>query len=114
MDQINWVSNRRQGSKPDIPLCSDDVCFTPKADIVQHGRDVRFVPKAHMQTILWLSPKRCSFDEIASGILTAFSRLNCNGSTIDSRIATSQVKPPKLHEGSDRGETRTGYQKALR
>jgi hypothetical protein len=40
--------------------------------------------------------------------------LNRNGSTIDSRIATSQVKPPKLREGPDRGEPRTGYQEALR
>src|SRR6516225_8737272 len=47
-----------------------------------------------MQTILWLSPKRCSFDEIASGIPTAFSRLNRNGSTIDSRPATSQLNHP--------------------
>ena len=47
-----------------------------------------------MQTILWSSPKRCSFGEIASGIPTAFSRLDCNGSTIDSRLATSQVNVP--------------------
>ena len=40
--------------------------------------------------------------------------LNRNGSTIDSRLATSQVKTPKLREGPDRGETRTGYQEALR
>ena len=40
--------------------------------------------------------------------------LNRNGSTIDSRLATSQVKPPKLREGPDRGEPRTGYQEALR
>jgi hypothetical protein len=45
---------------------------------------------------------------------TAFSRLNRNGSTIDSRLVTSQVKPPKLREGPDRGEPRTGYQEALR
>jgi uncharacterized protein (TIGR02300 family) len=41
-----------------------------------------------------LSPKRGSFDEVASEIPTAFSRLNRNGSTIDSRLATSQVKSP--------------------
>jgi uncharacterized protein (TIGR02300 family) len=63
----------------------------PKADIADRRGHVRFVPKADMQTILWLSPKRCSFDEIASGIPTAVSRLNYNGSTIDSRLATSQV-----------------------
>ena len=40
--------------------------------------------------------------------------LNRNGSTIDSRLATSQVKPPKLREGPDRGKPRTGYQEALR
>ena len=40
--------------------------------------------------------------------------LNRNGSTIDSRLATSQLKPPKLCEGPDRGEPRTGYQEALR
>jgi hypothetical protein len=40
--------------------------------------------------------------------------LNRNGSTIDSRLATSQVKPPKLREGPDRGEPRTGYQETLR
>ena len=39
--------------------------------------------------------------------------LNRNGSTIDSRLATSQV-PPKLREGPDRGEPRTRYQEALR
>jgi uncharacterized protein (TIGR02300 family) len=47
-----------------------------------------------MQTILWLSPKRCSLDEIASGISDCFSRRNRNGSTIDSRRATSQLKHP--------------------
>jgi len=40
--------------------------------------------------------------------------LNRNGSTIDSRLATSQVKSPKLREGPDRGEPRTGYQETLR
>ena len=40
--------------------------------------------------------------------------LNRNGSTIDSRLATSQVKTPKLREGPDRGEPRTGYQETLR
>jgi hypothetical protein len=39
--------------------------------------------------------------------------LKCNGSTIDSRLATSQV-PPKLREGPDRGEPRTRYQETLR
>ena len=39
--------------------------------------------------------------------------LNRNGSTIDSRLATSQV-PPQLREGPDRGEPRTGYQETLR
>src|SRR5205085_3116516 len=40
-----------------------------------------------------LSPKRCSFDESRQEF-RVLSRLNRNGSTIDSRLATGQVKHP--------------------
>src|SRR5690349_20910630 len=45
--------------------------------------------KADMQTTLWLSPKRRSFDKIVSN---CFSRRNRNGSTNDGRPATSELK----------------------
>jgi len=34
----------RYGSEADIAAASINVRFTPKAGIVQHNRDVRFVP----------------------------------------------------------------------
>jgi hypothetical protein len=42
--QQSWAAHVRFGSLADIGLTLIDVRFTPKADIVQHGGNVRFVP----------------------------------------------------------------------
>ena len=64
-------------------------------------------------------PLRCAlrsavYHGLWRDVIRLFLPVKRNGSTIDSRLATSQVKHPNCGKDLDRGETRTGYQKALR
>jgi hypothetical protein len=46
---------------------------------------------------------------LCRGVIRLFLAAYRSGSTIDSRLATSQVKHPNCGKDVDRGETRTGY-----